>query len=617
MDKEKVKDTLNEVGSMLKDVWDYIVKIFWIVVAYIRNFDYAAALDVFRENMKLFLNSRSIYFISIFLPIILTLVVAISVNQEHKMEFDMGYSYNPNATLKDPAMESFITGLNKLDLNNYPNAAACLDDVRLGISASCILLSEKFFTDTNETDVLTFNIGENYQVNSVKYLSAINSSLVSVVTSNSLSDHISLKKVQIKDRKLAVLVLQIIMFFIMFLTMTFASVIMFYKKPKLSELYNNRNLYKYLILDCFFSTFIFFLLISFVLFLILSLAFDMPLFLVIKSLFIMIFALSMLTFIGLITGLLTTIEDINLFATVSIASIMIFLSELILPAYTGILSYLININPYHITIKLLKNTVLFGKSLGSYSFELMILVVCVLVLTTLFVMIYYLFGENEGTLRRIIKDKHEHHPHPDDFDKPRSPSLSTEEMSMHQYQHLEELRKIRAKQIAQSKPTYQSIVKVKLDNKPKIEPRTDSRDLREGRATIGSLRQSGNQYENSRQSREDKEESRGDEYLEELYEKEYKDEDQKKGIAVPRRSNDDDDMQEIGKSGSKSVSSKKQGKKGRDVEDREDADNLIASIDLENKILQLKHKGLKDSEIIAKLKGRYPESEIKDILSNI
>jgi hypothetical protein len=619
MDKEKVKETLNEVGSMLNDLWNFLVKWFWIIIAYIKNFDYAGALDIFRENMKIFLNSRSIYFISIFLPIILTLVVAISVNQEHKLEYDMGYSYNPNATSKDMPLESFITGLNSLELKNYPNDQACLDDVRTGTSASCIILSEDFFTDTNTTDILTFNIGENYQANSVKYLSAINSSLVSVVSSKSLADHISLKKVQIRDRKIAVLVIQILMFFLMFLTMTFASVIIFYKKPKLSELYSNRQLYKYLILDCFFSTFLFFLVVSFVLFLILSLAFNISLFLVFKSLLIMIFALSMLTFVGLLTGLLTTIEDINLFATVSIASIMIFLSELILPSYTGILSYLINVNPYHITIKLLKNTVLFGKSIGGYSFEFMILLICVAVLATLFILVYYLFGENDTSLRKIIKDKHEYHPHPDDFDKPRSPSLRTEDMSMHQYQHLEELRKIRAKQTAQSKPTYQSIVKVKLD-KPKSESRTDrtdSRDLREGRATLGSLRQHNDDRDDRRETSE--KEERGDEYLEELYEKEYKDEDQKKGITVSRR-NDDNEMQEIGKpsgTSGRALSSKKQAKKGREVEDQEDTDNLIASIDLENKVLQLKHKGLKDSEIISKLKGRYKESEIRDVLSNI
>ena len=192
-------------------------------------------------------------------------------------------------------------------------------------------------------------------------------------------------------------------------------------------------------------------------------------------------------------------------------------------------------------------------------------------------------------------------------------------MSMHQYQHLEELRKIRAKQTAQSKPTYQSIVKVKLD-KPKSESRTDrtdSRDLREGRATLGSLRQHNDDRDDRRETSE--KEERGDEYLEELYEKEYKDEDQKKGINVSRR-DVGNEMQEIGKpsgTSGRALSSKKQAKKGRDVEDQEDTDNLIASIDLENKVLQLKHKGLKDSEIISKLKGRYKESEIRDVLSNI
>ena len=482
----------------------------------------------FKENLNIFLNSKSIYFISIFLPIILTLIVAISVDIDTSTDYDLAYHYNSSSN--DLVMESFLTKLdNNLDIYNYPTNEACLDSVRLMESSFCIILSDGFFVNNNQTDVFEINIGEKSLTLFDESFTHINSSLVSTLKENSLSDPITIKKIKIQDKSLLILITNILMFFTILLTIIFSSVVFFYRKSNLDDMYSNVGVYKKLAFETFFSSFVIFLSLSLVIFLLVLLAFGLSFSLIFKLLLILILSSSVFTFIGMFIGSLTKVEDINLFASISVASVMIFFSNLILRNYdpNSFLHYLFNLNPYHLITKLIKHTILFNNGFGGFVYELMILFVLLLSFATFFVALYYILIEKDFLAKFVIKDKSEKAYKDIKHIRKSVPSLSTEELSLSQFQEVEELRRKRKHYQSQSRTTYQNIVHVNVEKKKKLDQQL--KDNTKDEKLVSKIdkkvnKQADKQVGNKADSEDSADESRGDEYLEELYKEQLKEE---------------------------------------------------------------------------------------------
>jgi ABC-type multidrug transport system permease subunit len=575
-----IKDVLRDLGYMLSDVGKFLEKQFWNFIGFVKHFDYNYAISLFKENLQIFLNSKSIYFISIFLPIILTLVVAISVNVDQSVDYDVGYHYD--IADKDADMESFFKEIDKdLMIQNYPSDNACLDSVKLKETSFCITFSKDFFKNNNQSDIMTMNIGEKSLHLFDDAFITINSSLVNAIKDSGSTDPITIRKVKIFDKNLAILVFNIMFFFIAFLTLTYASVVYFYRKPKLDDLYANPESYKELILGSFFSCFLLFLIVSLVVFFLIAFSLGLPYVLLWKSLLILVFSLGIFTLTGMLIGSFTRVEDINLFASISVASVMIFLSELIMPNYdpNSILHYLFNINPYHLTTKLLKHSVLFGKGLSAYFYEIMILFVILLLFVTFFVAIYYMLLEKDYSIKNIYNEKSNKAYRDMQRVQKSVPSISTDRLSVSQFQQLEELRRLRRHNDAPIRPSYKKTVNVQVQKNKKVNEfkKTSVETNKEG------------------EFKEDVEAPRGDEYLEELYKQQLESD----GETTIR----------------KEVTATTRAKKIKPH--TEDEEELLTTVELEGEVLELKQSGKSDADIIKKLKKTYDEEDIRIVLANL
>ncbi|MBS3122474.1 hypothetical protein J4434_06350 [Candidatus Woesearchaeota archaeon] len=555
------REWLRQAKYFLTDVWRFLASLFMQLVQAIMEFDYVRAKHNFRTNLDVFFNSKSIYFVLLFLPIILTLIIAISVNAGGKVDYNIGY-YSPS---ENTAVDKFMTVISKPDFNTkkFWSQESCLDSTKTGDTSMCLYFSDNFFKSDNITEKLTLNIDKDKLDQYTKYLTKINSSLVSVVKANSLTDQITLSTADTQNNRNGILISNVLLFFIMFVSLIFASITLYHRRLTVNEFYINPKRYKDLMKDIFLSTFTLSLGVSLVLFFVTSVVLNFSFFGELhKILLILILSIALFTLIGMMIGLLTKSEDVNLFASISTASIMIFFSELVLPtfvSYKSVVSYFFNINPFYITTKLFKQIVLLDKAIGAQVFEILILIILLLILMIFFVVINSLLVSSDNSLKVLLKNKEEeeivHVGEPEDDSK--APRLSTHEMSIDQFRKLEELRRLK-KLRPDVTPTYKETVKIKFEKKQKddkvekVNTNVSKKDVK------------------AKEQKVEKKEDKG-----------------------------------------KKTSERKE-KKARSEEE-----SLIASIELENEILELKGQGLSDKQIKEKLEEKYDEDDIETVLGNM
>ena len=555
------REWLRQAKYFLTDVWRFLASLFMQLVQAIMEFDYVSAKHNFRPNLDVFLNSKAIYCVHMFLAIILTLIMAISVNAGGKVDYNIGY-YSPS---ENTAVDKFMTVISKPDFNTkkFWSQESCLDSTKTGDTSMCLYFSDNFFKSDNITEKLTLNIDKDKLDQYTKYLTKINSSLVSVVKANSLTDQITLSTADTQNNRNGILISNVLLFFIMFVSLIFASITLYHRRLTVNEFYINPKRYKDLMKDIFLSTFTLSLGVSLVLFFVTSVVLNFSFFGELhKILLILILSIALFTLIGMMIGLLTKSEDVNLFASISTASIMIFFSELVLPtfvSYKSVVSYFFNINPFYITTKLFKQIVLLDKAIGAQVFEILILIILLLILMIFFVVINSLLVSSDNSLKVLLKNKEEeeivHVGEPEDDSK--APRLSTHEMSIDQFRKLEELRRLK-KLRPDVTPTYKETVKIKFEKKQKddkvekVNTNVSKKDVK------------------AKEQKVEKKEDKG-----------------------------------------KKTSERKE-KKARSEEE-----SLIASIELENEILELKGQGLSDKQIKEKLEEKYDEDDIETVLGNM
>ena len=96
------------------------------------------------------------------------------------------------------------------------------------------------------------------------------------------------------------------------------------------------------------------------------------------------------TFIGMIIGYLSTTQEAAMIASISIGSILLFVSNLIIPVegMAAITQGLTKINPYLVLSELLKKSMLYGVSMEQVSRELFALVIASILLLALTILIH-------------------------------------------------------------------------------------------------------------------------------------------------------------------------------------------------------------------------------------
>ncbi|MFH1440001.1 MAG: ABC transporter permease [Candidatus Woesearchaeota archaeon] len=603
-----IKSVNRDVKSFFINLWAYILSFLKYVVKSIQKFDYNNAYNIFLGNLKIFSQSKSIFFIALFLPIILTFIVGISLNASYKVDDSVAINIPSEGNVY---VTDFIKefGNTNFKLIKYNSQELCLDSVKTGKSSVCLLFSDSFGqavgTDsTNQMNILFVNVDESRLDIYGNYLSAINSSLAFVLGAHEFKDSVSIKRIELKNSGFAVFISNIILFFVVFLSLMFAAVTFFYRKPDIDEFYLNPRKYTKLLYETFFSGFVLFLVSSLIIFFVLSFLLGFSFFAVFfRIVFILAGAVALFTLIGMFIGLFTSTEDLNLFVSISIVSIMVFLSELIFPT-SSLVSYFSNINLYALTTKMFKHLVLLSKDLGDYFFEIMILVIFVMIFVIIFTIFNYLFVTNDKSLKNFINDRKEDRKWVDvsRYGGSRSPRLSTEELSLNQYRRLEELKAKGRAHESQIKPTYKDVVNVKIDKH--ISKHIDN-----------NTKDSGAEYVKAKvykRREEEHEEPRGDEYLQELYEEQLEEVDCKNGKNDSSKKGNNQNRKTSSAEDVKAKAQKAITKRGEN-----EADDLILSIELENEILELKHKGLKEDEIVERLKDKYDEEDISMVLANM
>lgn len=555
--------------SILRDLWSFLKFLFYstqkgamAVIRYLKLFNYASALQTFLKNIKVFSNSKSIYFIALFLPIILTFIVGISINASHNLNDNVAYFVEDDSP---KVVTDFISNLKTegLTLKEYISAVDCVGSVQTSKSSACLYFSD--FQVDNVSDKITFSIGEKKQSDSARYLAAINSSMVSSVQTNAFSDAISIMKINIEDREFPNLVLNIFLFFIMFLTIMFASVIFYYEKPEVSEFFSNPDKFKKLVLEVFFSTFTLFFTLGLVLLFILSLLLSfLSLGAFLWMVLLLMLSVALFSAIGLLIGMLTSSEDMNLFVSMSLASIFVFLSDLILPM-SSVIPYFATLNPYAMSAMLFKHLVLLSSRFGVISYEFTYIFAYLLLFILIFVAVGYMFINKDERLKLVLADKEDDFKWLEDHAAAnKMPKIHTEELSLSQYKRLEELRKVKMQHSSEVKATYKDVVNVKIQKKVETEePKVESR----GKAAT------------ERKEEKRREEKKKEEYVKEERTKEDKTKDKKQREKV-------------------------------------EAESLIETIEIENEVLSLKSQGLSEKQIIEKLKSRYDEEDIEQILES-
>jgi ABC-2 type transport system permease protein len=123
---------------------------------------------------------------------------------------------------------------------------------------------------------------------------------------------------------------------------------------------------------------------------------------------ILLIAASVFTFLGMIIGYIFTSEETGVLASISLGSVLLFVSGVILPL-EGISIALRNItffNPFVVTEKLIHETFLFKTPLGDVWVDLMILVAYAVVLFLIVLILESLLHKH--LIHRFMKHKHPH-----------------------------------------------------------------------------------------------------------------------------------------------------------------------------------------------------------------
>jgi ABC-type multidrug transport system permease subunit len=134
-----------------------------------------------------------------------------------------------------------------------------------------------------------------------------------------------------------------------------------------------------------------------------------PLFLNLSStLLIICIAIVLFTFIGMIIGYLSTTQEAAMIASISLGSILLFVSNLIIPVegMASIVRVLTHVNPYLILSELLKKSMLYGVSTQQLSSNLITL--CILAVVLLIITFFIqrrikqrYFRQDAGLLRHV------------------------------------------------------------------------------------------------------------------------------------------------------------------------------------------------------------------------
>jgi ABC-2 type transport system permease protein len=96
----------------------------------------------------------------------------------------------------------------------------------------------------------------------------------------------------------------------------------------------------------------------------------------IGTIIVLLFSIAVFVSLGMFIGYVFKSEEITLLAAISISSIMLFISDLILPieSMPAYIAFLAEINPFVISSSLLKKTMLFNLSLAEVSGDLFFLI---------------------------------------------------------------------------------------------------------------------------------------------------------------------------------------------------------------------------------------------------
>ncbi len=123
---------------------------------------------------------------------------------------------------------------------------------------------------------------------------------------------------------------------------------------------------------------------------------------------ILLIAASVFTFLGMIVGYIFTSEETSVLASISLGSVLLFISGVILPL-EGISTTLRNItffNPFVIAEKLIHETFLFKAPIGDVWIDLMILIGYAVVLFLIVLILESLLHKH--LIHRFMKHKHPH-----------------------------------------------------------------------------------------------------------------------------------------------------------------------------------------------------------------
>jgi len=206
---------------------------------------------------------------------------------------------------------------------------------------------------------------------------------------------------------------------------------------------------------------------------------------------------------------------------------------------------------------LFRETVVLSHSLGLYVSDVFLLAGYILIFVIFFVIIDNLLIAKDKFLSNIIFNK--------EYDAgvakmqsfKKAPRISTEDLSVFQFQKLRQLRKKETEMHQSLKPSYKRVVKVKLNKEEKrfVDKKLDSKFEKPAKqsAAKGSGQQSKEAQSSSKKSRS---------------------------------------------------------------EARSEEEDLIMSIELENRILELRSSGMKNDQIFQELRKEFDEDDIKKMLSS-
>lgn len=566
----------------------------------IKNINLGSVKERFILNFNIFLRSRSMYLVLLFLPVILTLIIGLSTHSAFDSDGKIGY-YSA-----DGLTDNVVLFLKKFDgykLTEYSSSFSCRDATGTGKEYACLLVHGNFLINDAQPDAVSLFADNSDEEKYNDLLTSVNASLVSAINVKQVSDKVLIKTENIKSQAEGSIILGIITFFIMFVSVIFASVTTFHRRADASEYSAQPNKYSELVYDILLTTFISAFILSLALLWGFSFYSGAPFLGVLhKILLILIFSLPLFAMIGILIGFLAMTEEMNLFASISTMSIFVFLSDVILPYgwQKSLLYYIFHVNPYYLSSTLFTKMMLLSSKLSENITYILTLLIIALLFVTVFIVLNYVLLTDYSKLLNIIKvKKRDYYGHDYvDINKLRNyQQLNTEELSKEDYA-LMTLLSQRSKNVARGvRPQYKSIVNVKLN-------KDEKRNLR---------------------NFEEKKIEKLEEHMKMAAQK-RQEERQEKKYCTPSHTNAKQQEDNVFHEKQHSQhyvgdvachpSHPTNGDASKGNDSKRDEEDLIMSIELENEILELKNKSMRDEEIVEKLKGKFDINDIKRIIRN-